>query len=1666
MFGDLMVDKRIMSFSTENKAELLSHPLLTAVCCPPSGHGASLYLRNLVEALQACITLKWGASASNWLGLAQQLREALQASEPKSMGSPLDVECKQPIWGGIHGCLNARARVRTRSTIHLDAMLALCVVDAASANRQLTAMTLQGLKNCYTALGGGGRIHEDWLLFASTSPELPQDEDSWAASIQHQAAKVFAREITPLLKRPMPTPDGMTLQSTVPAFAREEAQNVPFPEQAAEPDANADARQNAESTQDEPAEDTVEKQPVFQRGDSILQWHIKRAEHASRNDRLALDSWTSLPADETCRVASRLLPILSDTRSPHHRGAVVATLSLLTSTPGHVLLHATTRQSDDLCIDIWENQIRWALPSTHGDTDPMVSVGKTDTFALPLPVPLADALHGLLNSRNPDEIHHLSDLFEVSPGTAAWDSLLRQTHNLLMELSDPAFPAYPGRWSNSLSRVFLDASGSDLLASVCSIDFSVIPRSALHYFHPTAADIQNLAEKVHSRLGLSPTTSTAEAPSQRAIPSHQEMVTGFAHITQRGQALQTSIQTGNTDLKQLITDFNELTQLTAAMSIFLIGGRGSRVEDITNGALFCHPDFWWLEDKRVQHEGSSRIVPKTVHAKQWLHQWHMARASISERLVHHLDRNVADRWKELAGGHLRFDAPAFEYLSLSDRRVKRTPVKAADFEAISRRYFGAPKNFMRHALITKWGCAGEDRNLLKLLSGHATAGLAMPAAGAMYTPRSAVLATGIILEKLLSDWLPKVTEQPRHPLAYHFVRMPGGRVYKAHKAHRAHIDQWDSLVPSPLHLAAERIVERVRDLLLNGKGPHHEPSHLWLHLTSFDAIHEAADLTSIFKDPSTAFQQGADNWTVTFHRADSQHPFTTPTQTPTGILLTRLAGAGALQPVDDERLLDEVGKWLTSAMPDVWSGTKEPVLNAYLASCSLWADWQLPPAVQLCYAPNSHAPLLDQATTGGLLGLPMQPSLKPPAKPARANPSTSDLLGTFYKVINKLGDTRFKLGEQKKRAQLFERWQIISRIPQEGELACTLIRVVQVNSSRIRAGKKNAIKFSSLSTYLSAVRPFLESAKHLCLDDFDPLDWLEFSVSLKAFSEADAREKTTTREAALWLTGCLAELGYPIPDLARQSAMPRHPVATTTSLIPAVKPDHLLCAEAILHSYGGTALQRNRLLTAFNLLTEAPLRWGEVTTLSSADLTLRSELCVTSHGYSQLKSKAARRRQSISEKVSTQLRAIAHSATAVSKHHTTSALIFGSTTQSDGTERVNADWIRAAITHAVQASSENLLFRIHHFRAHNISLELCPIWIEATRWDRAEPFGPADLHCFQYTLARAWTTDRSRLRAGHASLRTTLSFYFNAWLLVRALALKATLTSHPPTEYQLGQLGRGKSALAKACSREDALRADPWKYLQRQLSKRLTLLKESQSVHSDTASAEPIPSRAPKTEKDFPDVSVRARSTETGSTPEKHYIWLGLRMLGTDREEAENGDIALLPAEMESLEQLLASSRWTFDSLRNRIKGDINGRALRADKRLLLAPQASSLIQTVSQLPPSRAMKLLFLLQPDHELLEWDQEIEAIAPYFEKTEYCLEIIWDIKRIDAEMNLRLSRSSAVLIGSPAHDVGPYPRIFVQPRSPTARNTVVKARLTTLVRVLCNCRLVLTQTPSPY
>lgn len=1651
-----------MSSSAASKAALLSHPLLVAVRCPPSGNGALLYLRNLLEGLRACATLEWGVSVQSWLTFAQELRDALQHAEPKSLGSPTEAECQNSIWGDLHACLSARARVRSHSTRHIDATLALYVLDAASGNRQLTTVTIQGLKNCYTAIGGSGRVHEDWLLFSSGLPEGSTDLESCVAGIKHQAARVFAQGLISLRKQPMPTPAGMEPQITVLAPTPEERNNASPTACAAEPDTvDLDFSESAES---EHTDGARENQSVFKRGDSILQWHIKHAEYASRNDRLALDSWTSLPPVETCRVASRLLPILSDKLSPYHRGAVIAALSLLTSTPGHVLLHGKTNCSEDLCVDLEQKQIRWRLPIEKGDMGQTGSFQRANTVVLPLPLSVADALHDLLNSRDPHEIDHLSDLFDVRPETAGWDSLLKQTYDLLMEVSDPAFPAYPGRWSNSMSRVFIEECGSDLMASICSFDLTVVPSSALYYFHPSAADIHRVSEQIHSRLGLGPTAAMATMAAtecQRGVPSDQELIFGFTKITLHAQELLRSIQGTKTSLGQAIKDLNELTRLTAAMCVFLIGGRGSRIETITRGALHCHQDYWWLEDKRVDHESSSRIVPKSVHTRHWLRQLHTAQVTVSERLISHIDRNVADRWKELAGGLLRFDAPAFEFLHLNNKKVKRTAVSAADVEAVAQFYFGSRKNFMRHVLITRWGCSGKDRHLLRLLTGHATAGLAMPAAGAMYSPQSAVLETGRILEELLSSWLPKLTDKLRHKDVYNFVRLPGGRIHKAHKAHRSHIDQWDSMVPSQLHLASERIVDRVRELLLNGQGPSQPLAHLWLHVVSFDALHEAADLASIFADPAAAFKPGADDWTVKFSRMPSLHPLITKTQTPTSLLLTRLDGIAELQPTKYEEVLDEAGKWLALVMPDTWRGSKTRAEEAFLACCSLWADWRLPPALQLCYSANSHAPVLDERSTAELLGLPKLPYIERSPNSHRMKPLSGDLFGTFYKVINNLGTSGIKLGEQKKRAQLFDRWQLMYKIPTEGELACTLIRVVQVNSSRIRAGKKNAIKFSSLSTYLSGLRPFLESTKHISLDALDPLDWLEFCVDLKEFSDANEREKATTREAALWLISCLAELEYPTPDLSQTTSIPRHPVATKATQIPSLKPDQLEKAETILNAIRETALQRKRLLAAFSLLKEAPLRWGEVATLSSKDFTFRSELCVTSHGYAQLKSKAARRRQGINDQINTQLRTIAQSVQKLQKNKETAALIFGSKHLADNTEAADSDWIRVAITNAIHISSGNTLFRIHNFRAHNVSMELCPQWMLATRWDNTDPIGPSDLQYFQYDLSRAWVTDQSKLRAGHASIRTTLSFYFHAWLPVRAMALKATLTRHHPSEYQLTALDLSKGALEKACSREDTLRADPWKYVQRKLSERLLKKRKINIEHPVAIDTEQKPLQQPTKSNDSVESTNEIIPTNTKNDLEKHFIWLGLRMLGFDREEADNSDHAPSISEIETLEKKLALSSWSAESLRGRIKGKIYGRSLGADKRQLLAPQTYSLIQTVSQLPLELVMKLLVLLQSNHEITSWDVDIEDIAPYFEKTDYCLEIVWDIKRTDAEKNLRLSRSNAILIGSPAHDVGRYPRIFVQPRLATARNTVVKARLTTLVRVLCNCRHVLAQ-----
>ncbi len=1646
-----------MSTNAHSPAGFLSHPLLTAAGCPSTGNGAQVYLQQLSRSLEACQELSIGSSATEWLKIVKTLRRAASANS-SALASPGATELAQQPWGDIHACIDARGKVRAKSTQHLDVLLGLMLLQAAAGSKALTGESINGLRTCYTALSGKRKLHLEWELVATQTILDASQLTQLLGGLSHPPVMAFVQSTLNCLAKAMPTPAG-----TGPTQSQAESADLdvlgasstlPQVDGHARPTGpDSVAAPNLAIELDEMSETSG---APFQRGDSIINWHLTQAQYSGRNSRLALDSWETLSSTQVCQMTPKLATLLADPASPWHHASILVTASLLTSTPCRVLLHASLDKSNDLRLDLDGQQFCWSIQMLTVSLENMPDEACQTWIAIPFPASFGAALQGKRNFMRGGVLRHFSDLFSAEPGSSAWKGLLRQTHDLLMMLGDPAYSAFPGRWANSMSRVYLDITQSDLLTSVCTLNLSLTPQAALHYFHPSAQDIRQVVTEVYEHLGLGPPVGEGPVSSQRGIPTDEQLRIGFQRLEERAKDLHTLIRSKRSNVTCWLAAANELTRLSASICVFLVGARGSRVDEMTCGAIYCSTDMLWLEDKKVAHEGSSRILPKPRHLQHWLHRQFLARQGLAERITSVLRRDLAASWRELATGQLRFDAPAFEVIELHSGRVKRCQVTPAEIEAVAQEYFGSGKNVMRHVLVTHWALDRDDRHLLRLITGHARSSLAMPAAGAMYTPQSAAAAAKKVLEKHLNKWLPVLDEVEVEHRHYQFVGLPGRRIQQVHARFRKHLESWDAQVLSRWHLAAVRIMDRIRDLLLNGHGPEQLPARLWLHLVTFEGLTEPGDLKDILSQVKSAAVLGPAGWVIKIARPGSADPLTTAVQPPTAFVLGRIAQSNADQPLPYQLLLNDVDKWLAEATPDCWGDPRDGVADSLLACSRLWADWVLPPALQLCYGVGSHAPVLDAASVAALYRLEPQTGSAIQAHSPRVR-SRKGNLDNLYQVINRLGSSRHRLGEQKKRARLFERWAAFSQALFAGELASTLIKVISVNVVRIRAGKRNAIEWSSQATYLSTLRPYLNQIQYQNPDDFDVLDWLEFCQTLLSFASEAQRQTVPASEAADWLMGCLRDAGYPLPprDALKQKAP--QPVANSTVAIAAMTQHQIDSAKSIAATLSGSPLQKSRLGMAMDLLCSQPLRQGELAAISINNVTADGQLCITTGGFAHLKSHAARRRLALTTDVNEAMTQVLARIREIAVHSPES-LVFGSQHLRDGTTALDATWITSAITWAIQTSTSNPNFRIHSLRAHVVANILCPNWREVMDGVLSGQTGPrAITQLFGYTSARAWITDQARLAAGHASIRTTLSYYFHAWLPVRFLALHATLSAQRPSEYLLQQIGVSVAALVKACARVASYRDDPWRYIQHKLPTRLPIPAPSdKGGPARRLGLDSTPKPVDKPEDHH--------ATESTDFEHLNVRYLGLRMLGLDQCSAHNLVDSLGEKEISRLEARLASLAVDSSRLRGRIRGDISGRAVAADVRQMQAHQTTLLIGKLAKMPPSQLNALLQLLLPGHEMLTWDDALAQIAPWLSDSEICVEVVTDIRAVDPALNLKLSRLGSVLIGSPAHDVGALPRLFIQPRDPNARNTVVKARWTTLVRVLCTALLAV-NTPKP-
>ena len=354
--------------------------------------------------------------------------------------------------------------------------------------------------------------------------------------------------------------------------------------------------------------------------------------------------------------------------------------------------------------------------------------------------------------------------------------------------------------------------------------------------------------------------------------------TGFSELIGEVDRLQVRMSKHRGHVGVTINDFNALAKHCAAVCVFVTGSRGSKVEEIRNGSVLIDEALMFIDDKIVEDERGARLIPSTF-ASQWaLDRYVEALMLVSRRIVKDRNRYAHDVWSELAQGHFRFDAVCFQSIREQNGQLRRVAVSASDVQEISRQYFGANKNFMRHVVITRWTTERLDPVLLRCLTGHGWEGAQVPAACSTYSPVSAVLAVREPLESLLKKWisLPDSRPKPRPTV----LDLPLRRIHKCHAKYRDVVEEGrQGPCYSRWHLPALHFCKKVREQLLKPAGISLE-SKIYLSLILIDGLHEACDVTVIMSSKGS-FAKGPNGWFIEWRRPGDQAYRIVPAQVAT-----------------------------------------------------------------------------------------------------------------------------------------------------------------------------------------------------------------------------------------------------------------------------------------------------------------------------------------------------------------------------------------------------------------------------------------------------------------------------------------------------------------------------------------------------------------------------------------------------------------------------------------------------------------------------------------------------------------------------------------------------------------------------------------------------------------
>lgn len=968
---------------------------------------------------------------------------------------------------------------------------------------------------------------------------------------------------------------------------------------------------------------------------SIVRWQASRATYAPWPRVLGLENWDVLTPPMLKAALTRVPESFADQNVSAH--AVLSAVSMLSALPPRLALKLPLAQNNDIWIDVATAHVCWnlAVIVPRGDTAAAIWAGgyqPSQIVRLPLPTLVAAALNAI-DARRESSSNLLEFLF--GENAHAENVLLAYGRYLRSGGATSETPVgYSARIAYSFGAVVYQVSRNAALTALASLDLRFSAPAELDYLCIHEDAIAKVISDAFDYLGFGEcvTTPDPQHVGSPLCPRPETVRNALQQIRKEMSGIVDRVSP-RMPIVNFVKDFNRLAKLNAHAFVILSAHRGSKLERINFTSLYSSPKYLQINDKLTKNN-CTRLIPKTSSLKSLLDGHLAAIRSLVKRLAKDYPA-AAQRVKRIANFEKPF-APVFFAVELENGAILH-PVKL-EWQFIDGSDSEIAKNGGRHFIVSELVRRGVFSPLIRVITGHAREAAATFHAAAGLSPAEALECLRPLLEDVYagvapSDW-PSLQIPSRGISRLAILPKTKQSGVLSELVVDDDFDPPPSLPKEPFHnqtLAFYSLGDLIVKELLAGASGLSPWVIVFNALIFVESLWQPSRIASVWASITKKDLWRLGNTLILRIERASEQPISLPLHPITTMMINAAWGSPIPSYLECVVL---TSNWVSLLTPHTrWASEPDTFMRQYSDIAHAHHVIRLPPWLITAGKTEMEAAAISLSSLSriayGRPRLSEAPERKAPRRSTYV--SNHDLLSQIVRIVNYMGDNSRRHGEDgTRRTELTKRlcaWKANC-----GDFAGIAIDVsdwIVAECGKMK-NEKSHLEVSSIATYLSRLRPFLEKIDlNEGLEDLDGTQWKEGRRLVLGALTGESQKQASSifrHFARFWRDrGCIAISHDLIRDNKDDERIVRSHNASSTYLT-SQEADALV--EEVGRSFEVDSLDKARAALYTQLATFLPFRSAEVGLIHFEHVFPHLDMLeVTTSGYSHLKHPESSRRR-------------------------------------------------------------------------------------------------------------------------------------------------------------------------------------------------------------------------------------------------------------------------------------------------------------------------------------------------------------------------------------------------------------------------------------------------------